>query len=125
MRNRAVASRYAQALLATAKKGDVLDGVVESYAGVMQVMGANENLQLVLTGPQIDEAKKKDLVNKALEKARDLLLKSEEHQVQTSGLVTEISPLFVVVERMLLQTDQIGVEFTHGLHIITMIVNEA
>jgi F-type H+-transporting ATPase subunit delta len=62
MRNRAVAARYAQALLTTAKKGGTLDGVAESFAGVMEVLDANPNLEFLLTGPQVNEAKKKSLI---------------------------------------------------------------
>lgn len=62
MRNRAVATRYAKALANTAKKGGVLDGVVESFAGVMSVMDDNANVLKLLAGPHIDETKKKDFI---------------------------------------------------------------
>ena len=62
MRNRAVAARYAQALLTTAKKGDALDGVSESFAGMIEVLDAHPNLEFLLTGPQVTEAKKKSLI---------------------------------------------------------------
>lgn len=65
MRNRAVASRYAQALLSAAGKAGVLDGTAESFAGVMQVLDAHPDLERLLTGPQVDEARKKDLLGKA------------------------------------------------------------
>lgn len=64
MRNRAVALRYAQALVNAAKKADVLDGTAESFAGVIQVLDAQPQLEKLLTGPQVDEAKKKDLLTK-------------------------------------------------------------
>ena len=63
MRNRAVATRYAGALLATAKKGGVLEGVAESFSGVMSVMDDNDNVLRFLAGPHIDETKKKDFIS--------------------------------------------------------------
>lgn len=62
MRNRAVASRYAGALLATAKKGGAMDGVAESFAGVMDVLKDTPDLMRFLAGPHIDESKKRDLI---------------------------------------------------------------
>jgi len=63
MRNRAVAARYAQALVATARKGGTLDGVSESFVGVMGILDAHPDLEFLLKGPQVDEAKKKNLIS--------------------------------------------------------------
>jgi F-type H+-transporting ATPase subunit delta len=63
MRNRAVATRYAQALVATAKKMGVLDDVAESFDGVMAVFADSANVLRFLAGPHIDETKKKDVIN--------------------------------------------------------------
>ena len=62
MRNRAVAARYAQALVATAKKADVLSGVAESFDGVMAVFADSADVLRFLAGPHIDEGKKKDVI---------------------------------------------------------------
>ena len=62
MRNRAVATRYAQALLDTSRKGGVVDGVAESYADVVRVFADNPDLGSFLEGPQVADHEKSKLL---------------------------------------------------------------
>jgi len=63
MRDRRVATRYAGALLASAKQAGVLDGVAESYAALvaMQQEGRGE-LRIFLDSPQVRTEEKKELL---------------------------------------------------------------
>ena len=62
MRNRAVATRYAQALLDTSRRDGVLDGVADSYAGVVQIYADNPDLESFLEGPQVSDEEKTKLL---------------------------------------------------------------
>ena len=64
MRDRKVAVRYAGALLTSAKAEGVLSDVAESFASVLNVMGANENLGVFLHSPQVRTEEKKELLAK-------------------------------------------------------------
>jgi len=63
MRNRGVATRYARALLDTAHKGGVLDGVADSFADVAEIYAANPDLESFLEGPQVSDQEKDALLN--------------------------------------------------------------
>jgi F-type H+-transporting ATPase subunit delta len=62
MRDRRVATRYAGALLASAKEQGVLEGVAESYAAIMDVVAGNPQLITFMDSPQVATQEKKDLV---------------------------------------------------------------
>lgn len=66
MRDRKVATRYAEALLRTAKPAGSLAACAESYAGVLAVMAANRDLVIFLDSPQVREQEKKELLKKVL-----------------------------------------------------------
>jgi F-type H+-transporting ATPase subunit delta len=63
MRDRGVASRYASALLVTAKAENVMADVADSYAAVAQIMRENPALPSFLEGPQVAEDEKKQLIS--------------------------------------------------------------
>jgi F-type H+-transporting ATPase subunit delta len=62
MRDRKVATRYAGALLASARQAGVLDGVAESYAAVLDVVAGNGQLITFMDSPQVATQEKKDLL---------------------------------------------------------------
>ena len=62
MRDRKVASRYAEALLYTARAAGVLDNVAESYAGVLDAVKGNVELRIFLDSPQVRTEEKKELL---------------------------------------------------------------
>ena len=62
MRDRKVATRYAEALLTTAKSAGQLAGIAESYAGVRQTVAANRDLATFLFSPQVATQEKKQLL---------------------------------------------------------------
>jgi len=62
MRDRKVATRYAEALLKSAKIEGVLVDVAESYAAVLEVIQGNHDLVIFMDSPQVREAEKKELL---------------------------------------------------------------
>ena len=66
MRDRSVATRYAEALLEAAKEVGIVDSLAESFDGLMQQMAANRDLQVFLHAPQIPERDKKALLGRVL-----------------------------------------------------------
>jgi F-type H+-transporting ATPase subunit delta len=62
MRDRKVASRYAGALLTSAKAEGVMEGVADSYAAVMEVVAGNAQLVTFMDSPQVATQEKKDLL---------------------------------------------------------------
>lgn len=64
MRDRKVAVRYAGALLSSAKAEGVLVEVAESFAAVLDVLGANKDLGIFLHSPQVRTQEKKELLKK-------------------------------------------------------------
>jgi F-type H+-transporting ATPase subunit delta len=64
MRDRKVATRYAEALLRTAKPAGTLQSCAESYAGVLAVMAGHRDLVIFLDSPQVREQEKKGLLKK-------------------------------------------------------------
>ncbi len=66
MRDRKVAARYAGALLSSAKSGGVLEGVAESYAGLLDVVASNASLAVFMDSPQVPVKEKKELLKTVL-----------------------------------------------------------
>lgn len=64
MRDRKVATRYAEALLLSAKQESVLAEVADSYAAVIAVIDGNRDLITFLDSPQVREQEKKALLRK-------------------------------------------------------------
>ena len=64
MRDRKVATRYAEALLISAKAEGTMTGVAESFAAVMEVTKANKNLAIFMDSPQVRTEEKKELLQK-------------------------------------------------------------
>ena len=62
MRDRKVATRYAGALLASAREAGVLEGVAESYAAVLDLHLAQTDLRIFLESPQVRTEEKKELL---------------------------------------------------------------
>lgn len=62
MRERKVATRYAEALLHAAREAGVLAGCAESYAGVLAAAAGNRDLVTFLDSPQVATQEKKDLL---------------------------------------------------------------
>ncbi len=62
MRDRKVATRYAGALLASAKQAGVLDGVAESYADLLAMHISQTDLRVFLDSPQVRTEEKKELL---------------------------------------------------------------
>ncbi len=75
MRDRKVATRYAGALLSSAKAQGKLEGVAESYASVMEVIAGNPQLVIFMNSPQVATQEKKDLLKSVFgEKIEPVLL---------------------------------------------------
>jgi F-type H+-transporting ATPase subunit delta len=62
MRDRKVATRYAGALLASAKEAGVLAGVAESYASLLDLHLGATDLRVFLDSPQVRTEEKKELL---------------------------------------------------------------
>lgn len=76
MRDRKVATRYAEALLLTAKQEGVLDGVAESFAAVLAAVKDNNELRIFMDAPQVRTEEKKELIEAVFgDKVEPVLLK--------------------------------------------------
>jgi F-type H+-transporting ATPase subunit delta len=64
MRDRRVATRYAEALLDTSRDVGVLDGVAESFAAVLGAVKDNVTLRIFMDSPQVRTEEKKELLKK-------------------------------------------------------------
>lgn len=62
MRDRKVASRYAEALLLTALDHGVLDEVAESFAAVLEAVRGHQELRIFMDSPQVRTEEKKELI---------------------------------------------------------------
>ena len=62
MRDRKVATRYAEALLDRARTLGVVDSVAESYAGVLDAVKDNVDLRIFMDSPQVRTEEKKELL---------------------------------------------------------------
>jgi len=75
MRERAVAKRYAQALLAAADRRGVAEAVAESYRGVTAILADQPRLVSLLRAPQVSRERKQELLAKVFGgRVEDLLL---------------------------------------------------
>ena len=62
MRDRKVATRYAEALLESARAEGVIDGVADSFAGVLDAVKDNTSLRIFMDSPQVRTEEKKELL---------------------------------------------------------------
>ncbi len=75
MRDRAIAKRYAQALLAAAAKRGQAEAVAESYSAVTAVLAEQPRLVSLLRAPQVSRERKQELLEKVFGgRVEDLLL---------------------------------------------------
>lgn len=75
MRDRKVATRYAEALLISAKAEGVLSEVAESFAAVLEITRDNRDLLTFMDSPQVRTEEKKELLQKVFgEKIEKVLL---------------------------------------------------
>ena len=66
MRDRNVAVRYAQALLDVCVEQQIVDGVSESFDGMMSALVGFPGLRIFLESPQVRTEEKKELLRKVL-----------------------------------------------------------
>ena len=64
MRDRKVATRYAEALLDRGKAEGALESVADSFAGVLDAVKGNVDLRIFLDSPQVRTEEKKELLTK-------------------------------------------------------------
>jgi len=64
MRDRKVATRYAEALLDTSRDAGVLDVVAESFSAVLGAVKDNHTLRIFMDSPQVRTEEKKELLEK-------------------------------------------------------------
>ena len=67
MRDRKVATRYAEALLDSARTAGVVDDVAESFAGVLDAVKDNVLLRIFIDSPQVRTEEKKELLQKVFQ----------------------------------------------------------
>jgi F-type H+-transporting ATPase subunit delta len=64
MRDRKVATRYAEALLDRAKAEGALESLADSLAGVLDAVKGNDPLRIFMDSPQVRTEEKKELMTK-------------------------------------------------------------
>ena len=64
MRDRKVATRYAEALLDTSRDAGVLDVVAESFSAVLGAVKDNHTLRIFMDSPQVRTEEKKELLER-------------------------------------------------------------
>jgi len=93
MRNRGVATRYAQALLDTSRKAGVLDGVAESYAAVVQAIEQKPELTIFLEGPQVSDQEKEQLLDNVFGQKVEPVLLHFFHLLLAKGRIEHLSDI--------------------------------
>ena len=105
MRDRKVASRYAEALLYTAKAAGVLDSVAESFAAVLSAVQDNDTLRIFMDSPQVPIKEKKGLLGKVFgEKIEPVLLNFfflliDKHRIENTRDIAEVFAELVETEQ--------------------------
>jgi len=105
MRNRGVASRYAQALLDTSRKGGVLDGVAESYAAVAALYAERPDLGSFLEGPQVSDQEKKQLLDNVFGQKIEPVLLHFFHLLLKKGRIEHLTDIQTEFQ-VLVEVDQ-------------------
>ncbi|MHA1154190.1 MAG: ATP synthase F1 subunit delta [Alphaproteobacteria bacterium] len=100
MRNRAVATRYAQALLDTSRKAGVLDGVADSYAGVTRIYADNPDLESFLEGPQVADQEKSKLLESIFGSRIEPVLLHFFQMLLDKGRIESLADIQVAFQRL-------------------------
>ncbi len=96
MRDRKVATRYAEALLISAKAEGVLSEVADSFAAVLEVTATNNSLRVFMDSPQVRTEEKKELLQKVFgEKIEKVLLNFfflllDRNRIENTGDIGEV-----------------------------------
>jgi len=96
MRDRKVATRYAEALLDTARTAGVLDDVADSFAAVLSAVKDNDTLRIFMDSPQVPTAEKKGLLKKVFgDKIEPVLLNFfylliDKHRIENTRDIGEV-----------------------------------
>ena len=105
MRDRKVATRYAEALLDTAKAEGVLDSVADSFAGVLNAVKDNHVLRIFMDSPQVPVKEKKGMLQKVFGgKIEPVLLNFfylliDKHRIQNTRDIGEVFADLVEAEQ--------------------------
>ena len=105
MRDRKVATRYAEALLDTAQAAGVLDDVAESFAAVLSAVKDNHTLRIFMDSPQVRTEEKKELLQKVFgAKIEPVLLNFfylliDKHRIQNTRDIGEVFAELVETEQ--------------------------
>lgn len=100
MRNRGVATRYAQALLDTASKAGVLDGVADSYADFARFYAEHPELESFLEGPQVADQEKAALLDSLLETKVEPVLLHFFHLLLDKGRIEFLADIQTAFQEM-------------------------
>jgi F-type H+-transporting ATPase subunit delta len=105
MRDRKVATRYAEALLESARLADVVDGVAESFAGVLAAVKDNAKLLIFMNSPQVRTEEKKELLQKVFAGSIEPVLLNffylliDKNRIQNTRDIGEVFADLVEIER--------------------------
>ena len=96
MRDRKVATRYAEALLDTARTAGVLDDVADSFAAVLSAVKDNDQLRIFMDSPQVRVEEKKELLKNVFgDKIEPVLLNFfhlliDKHRIENTRDIGEV-----------------------------------
>jgi len=105
MRDRKVATRYAEALLLTAKQQGVLAGVAESFAAVLEAVRGNRQLRIFMDSPQVRTEEKKELIANVFGDGIEPVLRDffylllDKNRIENTGDIGEVFAELVEADR--------------------------
>ena len=105
MRDRKVATRYAEALFYTAKAAGMLDEVAESFDAVLGAVKDNHTLRIFMDSPQVPTEEKKGLLKKVFgAKIEPVLLNFfflliDKHRIENTSDIGEVFADLVETEQ--------------------------
>jgi len=105
MRDRKVATRYAEALLESARELGVVDDVAESFAGVLEAVRDNALLHVFMDSPQVPTQEKKALLASVFGGKIEpvllnfFLLLIDKHRIENTGDIGEVFADLVEAEQ--------------------------
>ncbi len=100
MRNRGVATRYAQALLDTSSKAGVLDGVADSFADFARIYRENPDLESFLEGPQVADQEKAALLDNVFKSKIEPVLLHFFHLLLEKGRIEHLADIHASFQEM-------------------------